>query len=77
MIILGIEILIAIFALANGIVCLRNPQAAIHIQQRFYAKINWKLEPIDLAKELRNTRIMGAISILLSIFLTLVLLLKT
>ena len=73
MIILCIEILIAFFALANGILCLRNPQAAIHIQQCFYAKINWKLEPINLAKELRNTRIMGAISI----FLALILLLKT
>jgi len=32
---------------------------AIEIQKRFYARINWRIEPISMQKELRNTKIMG------------------
>jgi hypothetical protein len=66
-----IEMLVALMAFINGAVCLINPQLAIKFQQKFYARINWRIEPIDLVKELRNTRIMGAISLILSIILVL------
>jgi hypothetical protein len=64
-----LEILVAVMAFVNGVVCFLNPKQAIRIQQKFYEKINWRLEPIDLNKELRNTRIMGMISLALSITL--------
>lgn len=57
-----------IFSLAGviiGAALIINPGLAIEIQKRFYAKINWRMEPISLEKELRNTRIMGFILITL------------
>lgn len=66
---LYIKILIALLAFVNGVICSSNPSLAIQIQQKFYEKINWKIEPINLAKELRNTRIMGVISLILSLAL--------
>lgn len=64
---LYVKILIALLAFLNGAICLAIPSLAIQIQQRFYEKLNWKIEPIDLAKEINNTRIMGVISLMLSI----------
>jgi len=29
------------------------------MQKKFYAKINWRIEPISMQKEIRNTKIMG------------------
>ncbi|MBL7196897.1 MAG: hypothetical protein ISS47_02220 [Candidatus Omnitrophica bacterium] len=66
----SIEILVALLAFLNGLICLFNPNLAIKIQQKFYKRINWRIEPINLAKELRNTRIMGLISLILAITLT-------
>ncbi|MFC1646284.1 hypothetical protein ACFL2Y_03795 [Candidatus Omnitrophota bacterium] len=65
----SIEILVAILALLNGLICFLNPDLAIKIQKKFYERINWRIEPIDMAKEIRNTRIMGLISLILSITL--------
>lgn len=67
---ISIEILTAILAFLNGLICFANPSLAIKIQQKFYEKINWKIEPINLNKELRNTRIMGLISLILAISIT-------
>ncbi|MDD5356419.1 MAG: hypothetical protein PHY56_07790 [Candidatus Omnitrophica bacterium] len=64
-----IQIITILLASLNGIICFTRPLLAIKIQQKFYEKINWKIEPIDLAKELRNTRIMGLISLILAILL--------
>ncbi|MDD4955701.1 MAG: hypothetical protein PHP17_06665, partial [Candidatus Omnitrophica bacterium] len=36
-----------------------KPFKAIELQKKFYAKINWNIEPISMEKEIRNTRIMG------------------
>ena len=59
-----------VLAVLNGVVCLFNPILAIKIQQKFYERINWKIEPINLKKELRNTRIMGLISLILATTIT-------
>ena len=66
----AIKTLTAILAFLNGLICFLNPKLAIKIQQRFYENINWKIEPIDIGKELRNTRVMGLISLVLAIALT-------
>ena len=42
-----------------GLFLFLKPTLAIEIQKRFYAKINWRIEPIDFSKEIRNTKIMG------------------
>lgn len=50
--------LAALIFLAGSFVFV-DPARAIELQKRFYAKINWRIEPIDMRKELRNTKIMG------------------
>jgi hypothetical protein len=44
---------------------IKRPELAIEIQRRFYARINWKIEPVSMPKEIRNTRIMGWLLIVL------------
>lgn len=56
------NILVVLFAALStlfGTFVVRYPQKTIEIQKEFYALINWRVEPIDLEKEIRNTRIMG------------------
>lgn len=54
------QIIIAVlFAIIAGLFLFLKPAQAIEIQKRFYAKINWRIEPISLQKEIRNTKIMG------------------
>lgn len=50
---------IAILALGFGWYIFRYPMRMLDIQKRFYANLNWRIEPISLEKELRNTRLMG------------------
>lgn len=42
-----------------GLFLILAPSLAIEIQKRFYEKINWRIEPISMQKEIRNTRAMG------------------
>jgi len=62
-----LTVLLSCISLASGYLCIKNPLKVIRFQQAFYAKINWRLEPIDLQKEIRNTKIMGAILVALSL----------
>ena len=54
-------ILILVFSINIflGIFLFSKPEKAIKIQESFYEKINWKIEPVSMQKEVRNTRIMG------------------
>ena len=36
-----------------------KPGRAINIQIKFYEKINWRMQPVSMPKEIRNTKIMG------------------
>lgn len=56
-----------VFAFFIGLLLAIRPRQAIELQKKFYAKINWKIEPISLEKEIRNTRIMGLSLIVLAI----------
>ncbi|MEI8350163.1 MAG: hypothetical protein WCI77_08425 [Candidatus Omnitrophota bacterium] len=56
-----IYLLWCIFAALAGVFFIRYPNRAISIQQKFYARINWRIEPISFSKEIRNTRIMGIV----------------
>ena len=62
-----ILILFSLIGLGSGAFMVINPCLSIEIQRRFYCLINWKIEPISLAKEIRNTRAMGWFLIILSI----------
>ncbi len=50
---------IAVCSLAAGVALVRAPARAVELQKRFYLSINWRMEPVDYARELRNTRAMG------------------
>ena len=54
-----VKILISVVSLVMGTFIFLRPEQVIDIQKRFYALINWRMEPIDMAKEVRNTRRMG------------------
>ena len=47
-----------------GIFLILKAPLAIKFQIWFYRKINWRIEPISMAREIRNTKIMGLLSIL-------------
>lgn len=58
-------IFISLAGLFIGAILAIKPKLAIEIQIRFYALINWKIEPISLPKEIHNTRIMGWLLVIL------------
>ena len=45
---------------------------AIEMQRKFYLSINWRIEPVSMEKELKNTKIMGRIMVFISILTVLV-----
>lgn len=71
-----IQVATILLACSNGLICFFNPSLAIKLQQKFYEKINWRMEPINLNKELRNTRIMGIMSLVIAALLIINLLKK-
>ena len=62
---------ISVISILIGLFLFLNPHFSIEIQRRFYEKINWRIEPVSLSKEIRNTKIMG-IFLLIMALLTLI-----
>lgn len=56
---LPVLIFFSIIGLGIGIFMIFYPTGAIEIQRKCYEKINWKIEPISMPREIRNTRLMG------------------
>ena len=54
-----LETLIFLAIIAFGLVLILRPSQVIEFQKRFYATINWRVEPVNMATEIRNTRMMG------------------
>lgn len=59
--------LAAIFCLSVGFLTATNPKLIIEFQIKFYKMINWRIEPISMSKEIRNTRIMGIFLVIVAI----------
>lgn len=59
---------VAVIAIAFGALVAWQPKKVIDLQIAFYRLINWRMEPISMAKEIRNTRIMGLSVLFLGIF---------
>ena len=51
----------------TGLFVFLKPAQTIELQRKFYEMINWRIEPISMPKEIRNTRIMGLFLVVLSI----------
>ena len=54
-------------SLSAGAACVKFPERVIAFQQAFYLRINWRMEPVSMAKEIRNTRWMGLSLVLLGL----------
>jgi hypothetical protein len=61
-----ILILISASGVLTGFFLFLNPDLVIEIQRRFYERINWKIEPVSMSREIRNTKIMGLILIIVA-----------
>jgi len=69
--VIGIKIaytFFSLFSLLFGIFLATKPQLAIRFQIKFYEKINWRVEPISMAKEVHNTRVMGVFLVAVFLF---------
>ena len=55
--------IVAIMCLTQGLICIIKPSHGIETQRRLAQKMNWKMEPINMKLELRNTRAMGVVLI--------------
>ena len=58
-----IFILTSISAMVFGLFLFFSPLKAFDLQRRFYTLINWRIEPISVEKEIRNTRWMGIFTV--------------
>lgn len=54
-----ILVLVSLVSIIFGLFVFLKPELAIEIQRRFYELLNWRIEPISMPKEIRNTKIMG------------------
>lgn len=61
------SILISVISISIGSFLFLNPTSAIETQKKFYERINWRVEPVSMQKEIRNTKIMGLFLIIVTI----------
>ncbi len=63
-----VQLALAAIVIVLGALIAWKPKKTIEIQIALYKSFNWKLEPISLEKEIRNTRIMGLAALIIGIF---------
>ena len=51
--------MVSTVAILFGALIAWKPRKVIDLQTALYRPFNWKLEPISMEKEIRNTRLMG------------------
>ena len=57
---------IALSGIALGLLSSLSPDRSIRLYQWMMKYFNWKVEPLDYARELGNTRRLGALMLVLS-----------
>ncbi|KPK97447.1 MAG: hypothetical protein AMJ95_08990 [Omnitrophica WOR_2 bacterium SM23_72] len=62
---LPVILLLCLLGICVGLFLALRPASCIELQKRFYERINWRMEPISLEKEIRYTRLLGWFSITL------------
>ncbi len=60
----GIVSILSLIGLFVGLGLLFKPALAIALQKKFYERINWRIEPISMEKEIRHTRMMGLFTVI-------------
>ena len=71
-----VRITVVVIAILFGALLAWKPKKVIDAQTAIYRPFNWKLEPISMEKEIKNTRIMG-MSVLVTGVIVLVLIMLT
>ena len=64
------KIILAIISAVStviGLFVFLKPELTIEIQRKFYEKLNWRIEPINVPKEIRNTKIMGMFLVVVAV----------
>ncbi len=59
--------LISVVGIMLGFFVFFKPELTIEIQRKFYEKLNWRIEPISMKREIRNTKIMGMTLVVVSV----------
>ena len=59
--------LIFVVSAMLGLWMFLKPARAIEVQRRFYLRINWRIEPVSMRNEIRNTKLMGVFLIILAL----------
>ena len=59
--------MVSVIAVLFGALIAWKPRKVIDLQTAFYRPFNWKLEPISMKKEIRNTRLMGLTLVIIGI----------
>lgn len=62
-----VQIAIFVIGMAFGALLMWQPRKVIEVQIALYRPFNWKIEPISMEKEIRNTRIMGMVVFILGV----------
>ena len=62
-----IQLTVSTVAILFGALIAWNPKKTIDVQTALYRPFNWKLEPISMEKEIRNTRLMGLTLVIIGI----------
>jgi len=62
-----IQLTVSTVAILFGALIAWKPRKVIDLQTALYRPFNWKLEPISMKKEIRNTRLMGLTLVIISI----------
>lgn len=65
--------IIGILTFVQGFIAFLSPKRCIEIFQAWCRNLNWEVAPIRWDKELRNTRILGGLLIVLGVLLFLLL----
>ena len=60
-------ILTSVMVILIGSFFFLKPTVAIEMQRMFYEKINWRIDPISMPKEIRNTKLIGVFLIVVAI----------
>jgi len=62
-----VKLTIVVIAIVFGALVVWKPKKTIDIQTALYRPFNWKLEPISMEREIKNTRIMGMTVLILGV----------
>jgi len=62
-----VQLTVVVMAIVFGALIAWKPKKAIDIQIALYRPFNWKIEPISMEREIKNTRTMGLTVLILGI----------